>query len=94
MLTLSYVFWLISSKKQYGSVIMVVLSGVVHCLIVMGIAFGVSNFSGVMEASLLVTSATSGPLLGVFLLAILFPSVNWKVSPRPFPPTAKRQKMG
>lgn len=35
-------------------------------------------FSGVIESSQLMTSATSGPLLGVFLLAMLFPSVNWK----------------
>jgi hypothetical protein len=45
----------------------------------MGISFGVATLSGVIESSMLMTSATSGPLLGVFLLAMLFPCVNWKV---------------
>lgn len=47
-------------------------------VLTVGIAFGVAMFSGVIESSQLMTSATSGPLLGVFLLAMLFPSVNWK----------------
>jgi len=34
--------------------------------------------SGVIESSMLMTSATSGPLLGVFLLAMLIPCANWK----------------
>jgi hypothetical protein len=46
----------------------------------MGISFGVATLSGVIESSMLMTSATSGPLLGVFLLAMLFPCVNWKVT--------------
>lgn len=33
---------------------------------------------GVIESSMLMTSATSGPLLGVFLLAMLVPCANWK----------------
>ena len=45
----------------------------------MGISFGVATLSGVIESSMLMTSATSGPLLGVFILAMLFPCVNWKV---------------
>lgn len=50
----------------------------VYGVLTVGIAFGVAMFSGVIESSQLMTSATSGPLLGVFLLAMLFPSVNWK----------------
>jgi hypothetical protein len=46
----------------------------------MGIAFIVAHSSGVIDASQLMTSATSGPLLGVFVLAMFFPSTNWKVS--------------
>lgn len=45
----------------------------------MGISFGVGLLSGVIESSMLVTSATSGPLLGVFILAMLIPCCNWKV---------------
>ncbi|XP_050535997.1 sodium-coupled monocarboxylate transporter 2 isoform X2 [Daktulosphaira vitifoliae] len=47
-------------------------------LCVMGIAFLVAQSSGVIDASQLMTSATSGPLLGVFILAMFFPSTNWK----------------
>ena len=46
---------------------------------IMGIAFVVALLSGVIEASMLMTSATSGPLLGVFLLAMFCPPANWKV---------------
>lgn len=51
---------------------------VVYGFIIMGISFGVGLLSGVIESSMLVTSATSGPLLGVFLLALLVPCCNWK----------------
>lgn len=54
--------------------------GVVYGFVIMGISFGVGLLSGVIESSMLVTSATSGPLLGVFILAILVPCCNWKVS--------------
>lgn len=54
--------------------------GVISGLIVMGVAFIVAQSSGVIDASQLMTSATSGPLLGVFVLAMFFPSTNWKVS--------------
>lgn len=52
--------------------------GVVYGFVIMGISFGVSLLSGVIESSILVTSATSGPLLGVFILAMLIPACNWK----------------
>ncbi|XP_022918375.1 sodium-coupled monocarboxylate transporter 1 [Onthophagus taurus] len=51
---------------------------VVYGLAIMGISFGIGLLSGVIESSMLVTSATSGPLLGVFLLAMLVPCCNWK----------------
>lgn len=54
--------------------------GVISGLIVMGVAFIVARSSGVIDASQLMTSATSGPLLGVFVLAMFFPSTNWKVN--------------
>lgn len=47
--------------------------------VVMGIAFGVGFFSGVIESSMIAFSATSGPLLGAFILAMLIPIANWKV---------------
>lgn len=52
--------------------------GVSYALIIMGISFGVGLLSGVIESSMLVTSATSGPLLGIFILAMLVPCCNWK----------------
>ncbi|KAF5276249.1 hypothetical protein FQA39_LY06598 [Lamprigera yunnana] len=52
--------------------------GILYGLVIMGISFGVGSLSGVIESSMLLTSATSGPLLGVFILAMLIPSCNWK----------------
>ncbi|XP_050306716.1 sodium-coupled monocarboxylate transporter 1 [Anthonomus grandis grandis] len=52
--------------------------GVIFALVIMGIAFGIGMLEGVIESSLLVTSATSGPLLGVFIMAMLIPCANWK----------------
>ncbi|XP_025421266.1 sodium-coupled monocarboxylate transporter 2 isoform X2 [Sipha flava] len=64
-----------SEKNQLRCIkIISVISG----FIVMGIAFIVAHSSGVIDASQLMTSATSGPLLGVFVLAMFFPSTNWK----------------
>ncbi len=48
-------------------------------LSIMGVSFAVSYFDGVIESSMLMTSATSGPLLGVFILAMFVPVANWKV---------------
>nr|CAD7263702.1 unnamed protein product [Timema shepardi] len=52
--------------------------GCIYGLVIMGVSFGVGLLSGVIESSMLMTSATSGPLLGVFVLAMLFPCANWK----------------
>ncbi|KAL0105086.1 hypothetical protein PUN28_016617 [Cardiocondyla obscurior] len=54
------------------------LIGVIYGLLIIGISFLVAMLSGVIESSMLMTSATSGPLLGVFLLAMLVPCANWK----------------
>ncbi|XP_060529145.1 sodium-coupled monocarboxylate transporter 1 [Cylas formicarius] len=52
--------------------------GVILAFIIMAMAFGIAHLDGVIEASMLVTSATSGPLLGVFIMAMLIPCANWK----------------
>lgn len=52
--------------------------GVIYGLLIIGLSFLVAMLSGVIESSMLMTSATSGPLLGVFLLAMLIPCANWK----------------
>lgn len=44
----------------------------------MSLSLCVGLVGGVVEGSLLVTSATSGALLGVFLLAAIFPMANGK----------------
>ncbi|CAK9807934.1 Sodium-coupled monocarboxylate transporter 2 [Anthophora quadrimaculata] len=51
---------------------------VIYGVLIVGISFLVAMLSGVIESSMLMTSATSGPLLGVFLLAMLVPCANWK----------------
>lgn len=52
--------------------------GTIYGLMIMGVGFLVQFSTGVIESAQLMTSATSGPLLGVFLLAILVPVANWK----------------
>lgn len=51
---------------------------VVYGFLIIGCSFLVGMLSGVIESSMLMTSATSGPLLGVFVLAMLVPCANWK----------------
>ena len=51
---------------------------VIYGVLIVGVSFLVAMLSGVIESSMLMTSATSGPLLGVFLLAMLVPCANWK----------------
>lgn len=51
---------------------------VFYGFLVIGVSFLVGMLSGVIESSMLMTSATSGPLLGVFVLAMLVPCANWK----------------
>ncbi|KAI8045670.1 hypothetical protein M5D96_001853 [Drosophila gunungcola] len=64
------------SDKQQLRVLKLI--SVVCGLIIMCVAFGVGLLAGVIESSLLVFSATSGPLLGCFILAMLVPIANWK----------------
>lgn len=50
-----------------------------YAFLTMAIAFIVSLFSGVIEISMFVNAATSGTLVGVFILAMLIPFANAKV---------------
>lgn len=52
--------------------------GVTYAIICMGLAYVVSMFSGVIEISMFVNAATSGTLVGVFILAMLIPFANGK----------------
>lgn len=63
--------------KQQLNVIKTVT--VICGIIIMGVAFCVGLLSGVIESSMMAFSATSGPLLGCFILAMLVPIANWKV---------------
>lgn len=54
------------------------LISVIYGVLIIGVSFLIAMLSGVIESSMLMTSATSGPLLGVFLLAMLVPCANWK----------------
>lgn len=51
----------------------------IYAVIIMGIAFCVGFLSGVIESAMLTSSATTGPLVGAFLLAMLVPIANGKV---------------
>uniref|UniRef100_A0A1B6DDC7 Sodium/solute symporter n=1 Tax=Clastoptera arizonana TaxID=38151 RepID=A0A1B6DDC7_9HEMI len=59
--------------RDSHQLIVIKILGSLCALLIMGIAFIVAHLSGVIESSMLMTSATSGPLLGVFLLAMFFP---------------------
>uniref|UniRef100_A0A336LQ40 CSON000743 protein n=1 Tax=Culicoides sonorensis TaxID=179676 RepID=A0A336LQ40_CULSO len=69
------VFKKLKDKQQ---VTIIKFVGTVYAILIMGVGFSVGLLSGVIEASMLMTSSTSGSLLGAFLLAILFPIANWK----------------
>lgn len=58
---------------------MIKFIGVTYAFAIMGIAFSVGLLSGVIEGAMLTSSATTGPLVGVFFLAMLVPIANWKV---------------
>lgn len=51
----------------------------IYGVIILGIAYCVGFLSGVIESAMLTGSATTGPLVGVFLLAMLVPIANAKV---------------
>lgn len=52
--------------------------GVTYAVICMGLAYIVGMFSGVIEISMFVNAATSGTLVGVFILAMVIPFSNGK----------------
>ncbi|CAH0721004.1 unnamed protein product, partial [Brenthis ino] len=64
------------SDKQQLTIIKVI--GIIYAITIMSLSLCVGLVGGVIEGSLLVTSATSGALLGVFLLAAIFPMANGK----------------
>jgi hypothetical protein len=49
---------------------------VMYAIAIMFVALAVSMLPGLVESSVLISSTASGPLLGVFLLALLCPSAN------------------
>ncbi|XP_071441043.1 sodium-coupled monocarboxylate transporter 2 [Hetaerina americana] len=51
---------------------------IASALIIMGLTFAAALLPGIVETSMITNSATSGALLGIFLLAILFPVANSK----------------
>lgn len=53
--------------------------GAIYGLLIMVVSYGMGFLSGVIESGLMMTSATSGPLLGVFLLAMVVPCATRKV---------------
>lgn len=68
----------LSDLKDTQQLNTIKIIGVIYGLLIIGISFLVAMLSGVIESSMLMTSATSGPLLGVFILAMLVPCANWK----------------
>lgn len=68
----------LSNLKDKQQLNIIKLISIVYGFVIMGVSFLVGMLSGVIESSMLMTSATSGPLLGVFILAMLVPCANWK----------------
>ncbi|XP_037029311.1 sodium-coupled monocarboxylate transporter 1 [Bradysia coprophila] len=66
------------SMKEKNQLPMIKIVGIVYAFITLGVAFGVGLLSGVIEVAMLTSSITTGPLVGVFLLAVLVPIANWK----------------
>ncbi|XP_034837146.1 sodium-coupled monocarboxylate transporter 1 [Maniola hyperantus] len=62
------------SNQQQLTIIKII--GVMYAVCIMALSLAVGLVGGVVEGSLLVTSATSGAMLGVFLLAALAPVAN------------------
>lgn len=67
-----------SNLKDTKQLRLIKVIGIIYGLLIIGISFLVGMLPGVIESSMLMTSATSGPLLGVFVLAMLVPCANWK----------------
>lgn len=73
---------LFSKRSDRYQLVFIKSLGVIYAFLTMGIAFLVSMFSGVIEISMFVNAATSGTLVGVFILAMLIPFANSKVNLR------------
>lgn len=54
------------------------LVGAIYSVTLLSVGYWVSLMSGVIEAVMLVISAFSGQIIGIFSLAILVPCANWK----------------
>ncbi|XP_043462851.1 sodium-coupled monocarboxylate transporter 1 isoform X2 [Leptopilina heterotoma] len=67
-----------SNLKDTEQLRLIKVIGVIYGVLIIGASFLVGMLPGVIESSMLMTSATSGPLLGVFVLAMLVPCANWK----------------
>lgn len=67
----------VADRSQLKSIKVI---GVIYSFLILGISFTVSLLSGVIESAMLISSATTGPLVGVFLLALFVPVCNWKVN--------------
>lgn len=64
-----------NEKRQ---VFAIKILGVMYAVVTILMAYIISKFSGIIEGAMTVSSAVSGPLVGVFTLAMLVPSANWK----------------
>lgn len=63
---------------DFNQLVVIKSLGVTYAFICMAIAYLVSLFSGVIEISMFVNAATSGTLVGVFILAMVVPFANSK----------------
>lgn len=65
-------------KRDAVCVLYVIKYFIFPAIVIMSLSLCVGMVGGVIEGSMLVTSATSGALLGVFILATLCPVANGK----------------
>lgn len=63
---------------DFNQLVVIKSLGVTYAFMCMGVAYLVSLFSGVIEISMFVNAATSGTLVGVFILAMVVPFANSK----------------
>ena len=72
---------MITEQRQYRRTLTTfpVRAGLLYGVLAVGLAFLVSKFGGVLQASLAINGALSGPILGVFSLGIFVPFANGKV---------------
>ncbi|KAF0307765.1 Sodium-coupled monocarboxylate transporter 2 [Amphibalanus amphitrite] len=68
-------FMKMSAEKQSWALRII---SMLYGLVAVGLAFVASNLGGVLQATMSITSAFGGPLLGVFTLGIFVPFANGK----------------